>query len=114
MSRQCLALDLIDDEAAIAEYRRLHERIWPSVSAHLREAGVLDMQIWQLGTRLFMVMDTGPGFSAQAMARAALNDPQVQAWETLMWRFQAPTPWTAPGNKWQPMARIFSLAEQPP
>lgn len=114
MSRQCLALDLVGDAAAIAEYQRLHERIWPSISAHLRGAGVLDMQIWRLGTRLFMVMDTAPGFSAEAMAQAALDNPDVQAWETLMWRFQTPTPWTTPGNKWEPMTLIFSLADQPP
>ena len=66
MIRQCLALDLKDDPALIAEYERLHQQIWPQISAHLREHGVLDMQIWRLGTRLFMVMDTGPGFSAEA------------------------------------------------
>ena len=58
MNRQCLALDLKDDPALIAEYERLHQNIWPQISAHLRGHGVLDMQIWRLGTRLFMVMDT--------------------------------------------------------
>jgi L-rhamnose mutarotase len=114
MNRQCLALDLNDDDALIAEYQRLHQRIWPQIARHLRDSGVLDMQIWRLGTRLFMVMDTAPDFSPQAMDQAALANPKVQEWEDLMWRFQAPTPWTEPGNKWQPMEQIFSLADQPP
>ncbi len=111
--RFCLALDLAEDESSIAEYQRLHQRIWPDIAAHLRGQGVLDMQIWRLGTRLFMVMETAPGFSADAMDKASAANPRVQEWEALMWRFQRPTPWTEPGNKWQPMERIFSLVEQP-
>lgn len=111
--RYCLALDLIDDPVLIAEYQQLHQRIWPAVAEHLRSQQVLDMQIWRLGTRLFMVMDTGPDFSFDGMDRAARDNPEVQAWETLMWRFQTPTPWTAAGEKWQPMEQIFSLMEQP-
>jgi L-rhamnose mutarotase len=48
------------------------------------------------------------------MGQASAANPKVQEWEALMWRFQKPTPWTEPGNKWQPMAQIFSLADQPP
>lgn len=113
VQRFCQALDLADDDALIAQYQRLHQRIWPQIADHLRRQGVLDMQIWRLGTRLFMVMDTTPTFSAQAMADASAAHPKVQEWEALMWRFQKPTPWTEAGNKWQPMERIFSLAEQP-
>lgn len=112
--RFCLALDLDDDVALIAEYEQLHRRIWPEIAGHLRDHGVLDMQIWRLGTRLFMVMDTGPEFSTEAMDQASAANPKVQEWEALMWRFQKPTPWTAPGNKWQPMTQIFSLSDQPP
>ncbi|WP_110949629.1 L-rhamnose mutarotase [Pseudomonas bohemica] len=112
--RFCLALDLAEDEGLIAEYQRLHQRIWPEIAEHLHSQGVLGMQIWRLGTRLFMVMETAPDFSTEAMERASAANPKVQEWEDLMWRFQRPTPWTEPGNKWQPMERIFNLAEQPP
>ena len=107
--RHCLALDLKDDPALIAQYEALHRQIWPQISQHLLAHGVLDMQIWRLGTRLFMVMDTAPGFDAHAFARAQASDPDVQAWEALMWRFQQPTPWTAEHQKWTPMTQIFSL-----
>ncbi len=109
MNRQCLALDLIDDPALIAEYERLHQQIWPQISAHLRQYGVLDMQIWRLGTRLFMVMDTAPDFNSLAFEQASASDARVQQWEALMWRFQQRTPWTQPTEKWAPMTRIFSL-----
>ena len=51
MRRHCLTLDLKDDEAAIAEYKRYHVKIWPEVKKSLFDAGILDMEIYLLGTR---------------------------------------------------------------
>lgn len=111
--RTVLALDLKDDAALIAEYEQHHQRIWPEIAAHLRQQGVTGMDIYRLGTRMVMVMDTDDTrFDAAAMAAASQTDPKVRAWEELMWRFQAPTPWTPAGQKWVPMARIFDLAAQ--
>ncbi|OGB76881.1 MAG: L-fucose mutarotase, partial [Burkholderiales bacterium RIFCSPLOWO2_12_FULL_67_210] len=99
--RYALALDLVDDAQRIAEYEKAHERIWPEVRDHLRAQGVLDMEIYRLGTRLFMVMEVDPAvYSVQAMAEASLANPVIQRWETLMWTYQAPTPWTPAGEKW--------------
>lgn len=112
MARHCLALDLKDDPALIEEYKRHHECVWPEIRQHLTAAGVEDMQIYALGTRLFMVMDVTPEFTFEGMASLAAGNPKVQEWEELMWRFQAPTPWTPQGLKWVPMERIFHLAAQ--
>jgi L-rhamnose mutarotase len=71
------------------------------------------MQIWLTGPRLFMIMETGPDFSAEAKAAADAADPDVQAWEALMGKLQKALPWAAPSEKWTPAERIFSLAEQP-
>ena len=111
--RYALALDLVDDAQRIAEYEQAHERIWPEVRDHLHAQGVLDMEIYRLGTRLFMVMEVDPVvYSVQAMAEASLANPVIQRWETLMWTYQVPTPWTPAGEKWVFMDRIFSLASQ--
>ena len=107
--RYALALDLKDNAALIAEYERQHREIWPEVRKHLRDAHVEGMTIWRLGTRLFMLMQTGQHFSFEHMAALAASNDRIQAWETLMWRFQAPTPWTPVGVKWVPMAQIFDL-----
>lgn len=111
--RYALALDLVDDPQRIAEYEQAHQRIWPEVRDHLRAQGVLDMEIYRLGTRLFMVMEVDPAvYSVHGMAEASLANPVIQRWETLMWTYQAPTPWTPAGEKWVFMDRIFSLASQ--
>ena len=111
--RYCLALDLKDDPDLIARYEEHHRAVWPDVLRHLREHGVRDMEIFRLGTRMTMVMDTDDAvFDAERMAKAAEANPTVRAWEDVMWTFQAPTPWTPAGLKWTPMTRIFDLRTQ--
>ncbi|QUG75306.1 L-rhamnose mutarotase [Erwinia sp. E602] len=107
------ALDLQDDPQLIAEYRQHHQRIWPEIAAHLRQHGILSMEIYLLGTRLVMVMETGADYDAAAFNAASLGHPKVQEWEALMWRYQCATPWTPDGEKWVPMENIFSLTDQP-
>ena len=110
--RLCLALDLKDDPALIAEYCRLHEQIWPEIAASIRAAGILDMQIWRTGNRLTMVMEIGDQFDGNAKRVADAANPKVQEWERLMWRYQLPLPWADPGQKWVPMEKIFNLSDQ--
>jgi L-rhamnose mutarotase len=113
MNWQCLALDLRDDPALIAEYERWHQRehIWPEVVASIREAGILDMQIFRTGTRLVMLMRVSPDFDPAAKASADAASERIQAWEALMSTYQQSLPWAATGQKWVPMQRIFDLAE---
>lgn len=109
-SRYALALDLVDDEERIAAYEKAHEAIWPEVREHLLAHGVLDMEIYRLGTRLYMLMEVDPSvYSEEAMSRAAQENEAIVRWEALMWTYQAPTPWTPRGQKWVPMRRIFKL-----
>ncbi len=112
--RHCLMLDLRDDPALIAEYEQQHRVIWPEVATHLRSQGVLEMLIYRLGTRLCMVMDTDDAiFTFERMARAVAANPRLVAWEQLMSRCQAPTPWTPAGAKWVPAQQVFALTQQP-
>ena len=108
--RHCLMLDLKDDPALIAQYEAHHRAVWPDVLRHLADSGVTSMEIFRLGTRLCMVMETDDArFDAARMARAQVDDPRLAAWETLMWTFQAATPWTPAGEKWVPAERIFDF-----
>jgi L-rhamnose mutarotase len=112
--RRCLFLDLRDDPALIAQYEAHHREVWPEVVRHLRGHGVTGMQIWRLGTRLCMLMETDDAtFDAARMAAAESTDPRIAAWEALMWGFQAPTPFTPEGRKWVEGALIFDLPPLP-
>lgn len=109
MKRYCLALDLKDDPALIAEYKRHHENVWPEIKKSIRDAGVIDMEIYLLGNRLFMIMEVSEMFSFEAKAKADRNNPKVLAWEELMWKFQQALPQAKLGEKWLIMERIFKL-----
>jgi L-rhamnose mutarotase len=107
--RYCLTLDLKNDPNLIAEYKRYHEKIWPEISQSIKGSGIQDMEIYLLGTRMFMIMEVTEGFSFEAKADADRNNPKVQEWENLMWRFQQGLPGAKPGEKWLPMERVFKL-----
>ena len=110
--RYCLALDLKDDAALIAEYERYHEKIWPEVTQSIRDPGIEDMEIYRIENRLFMVMEVLDTFTFEAKAAADEANPRVAEWEELMWKFQQPLPWADPGEKWIGMERIFKLDEE--
>lgn len=107
--RYCLTLDLKDDPKLIAEYKRYHQKIWPEITRSIKDAGIEDMEIYLLGTRMFMIMEVNETFSFEAKKKADELNPKVQEWEALMWRFQQSLPKAAPGEKWLLMERIFSL-----
>jgi len=107
--RFCLTLDLKDDPGLIAEYKRYHEEIWPEITQSIRDSGIEDMEIYLLGSRMFMIMEVNEHFSFEAKARADLQNPKVQEWEQLMWKFQQALPEAKPGEKWLGMERIFKL-----
>lgn len=107
--RYCLALDLKNDPKLIAEYKRYHEKIWPEITESIKDSGVEDLEIYLLGTRLFMIIEVNDSFSFEAKAKADRSNPKVQEWEQLMWRFQQPLPQAKPGEKWLLMEKIFEL-----
>jgi len=107
--RFCLTLDLKDDPKLIVEYKRYHEQIWPEIAESIRDSGIRDMEIYLLGTRMFMVMEVDETFSFEAKAEADRRNPKVQEWENLMWKFQQALPQAKPGEKWMLMERIFKL-----
>ena len=114
-NRHVLLLDLVDDPAAIAHYEAWHAAgaLPPAIGRSIRASGITAMEIYRHGTRLVMVMETGPDFDPQAKAAADAADPDVQAWETLMASMQRPIPSAAAGEKWTAARRIFALAQQP-
>ncbi len=112
VKRYCQTLDLKEDPALVERYRHYHsaEGIWPEIPAGIREVGILQMEIYLLGTRLFMIVETPLDFDwERAMAR--LNTlPRQQEWEDFVSVFQAAAPGAASAEKWRLMERIFHLA----
>ena len=112
MKRYCLALDLKNDPALIAEYEQRHQAIWPEIRQSILDAGITVMDIYRFGNRLFMIMETEDAFSFEKKAAMDEANPTVQEWEQLMWQYQQEIPGAKPGEKWALMDRMFSLQEK--
>lgn len=111
MRRYCLTLDLKDDPQLIAEYKKYHKKIWREITESIRNSGIEDMEIYLLGTRMFMIMEVNESFSFEKKSAADRENPKVQEWEQLMWKFQRALSQAKPGEKWLLMERIFKLEE---
>lgn len=111
MKRYCLALDLVDDADLISEYEHHHksENAWPEIKKSITDAGIINMQIYRTGNRLFMIMETNDDFSFERKAAMDRENAKVQEWESLMWKFQSSLPWAKEGEKWILMDKIFEL-----
>ena len=107
--RYCLALDLKNDPTLIATYKRYHQKIWPEITESVKSAGILDMEIYLLDTRLFMIMEVDDNFSFEKKTEADRKNSKVQEWEKLMWTFQQALPSAKQGEKWLLMERIYKL-----
>ena len=86
VKRYCQTLDLRDSPELIAE-----------------------MEIYILGTRLFMIVETPVDFDWDT-AMARLNTlPRQQEWEEYMSILQQAAPGMSSAEKWIPMERMFHL-----
>ena len=113
VKRYVQTMDLKDEPALIAEYRKRHSRgeAWPEIQAGIREVGILEMDIYILGTRLVMIVETPLDFDwDSAMARLATL-PRQQEWEDYMAMFQQCKEGATSDEKWQMMEQIFYLYE---
>ena len=107
--RYCLALDLVDNTDLIAEYKDYHKNIWPEITKSIKDSGIEVLDIYCIGNRLFMIIEANERFSFDEKSKNDANNPKVQEWEELMWKFQKALPWAKPGEKWMLMEKIFEL-----
>ena len=109
MKKHCFALDLVDDAALIEEYKAYHQAVWPEIIKSIKDSGIEDLEIFHVGNRLFMIMVVNETFSFEKKNEMDANNPKVQEWETLMWKYQQALPIAKDGEKWMVMEKIFQL-----
>ena len=107
MKRYCQTLELMEDEGMIARYVEAHAHVWPEVIEGQREVGIVGMEIWRRGRRLFMIMDTVDDFDwNRDMARLATLPRQAE-WEAYVAQCQGADPSLPSTGKWHLMEKIF-------
>jgi L-rhamnose mutarotase len=109
MKRYCFALDLQDDPQKIQEYETWHKKVSTDIRESITSTGIVALDIYRVGDRMFMIMDAEDHFSLEEKAKKDAENPKVQEWEQLMWNYQRPLPFARPGEKWMLMEKIFQL-----
>lgn len=107
MKRYYLALDLKDDPQLIAEYEAHHGKVSAEILRSIKDSGIDRMEIFRAGNRMFMIIETTDAFSFEDKEKMDRANPAVEAWETLMWKYQQALPFAKPGEKWVLMKKFF-------
>ena len=109
--RYCQTLDLKDDSALIAEYVERHSKAkhWTEIVEGIRQVGILEMEIYLIDTRLFMIVETAEDFDWDAAFARLATLPRQAEWEEYMSVFQVSKPGASSAEKWRLMDRIFNL-----
>ncbi len=91
-----------------AEYKELHEHVWPDVLKMIRECNIRNYSIYFKDDFLFSYFEYhGNDFEADMAKMAA--DPQTQAWWKLTDPCQEPLETRRPGEKWAVMEEYFHV-----
>lgn len=111
--RYCQTMNLKQDSKLIEEYKNRHkkENIWKEIVEGIKSVGILEMEIYLIDNKLFMIVETLEDFNWDiAMAKLATL-PRQQEWEDYMAIFQDTAQGISSAEKWQLMERIFNLYE---
>jgi L-rhamnose mutarotase len=114
-TRYCFALDLVNDADLIDQYKQYHrsDKIWSEIVQGIRSVGILDMEIWAVFDRMFMIMEVPDDdkFDLDKQLQILSTLDRQQEWEQLMSKFQKPLQRARTGDKWVKMERIFKLPQ---
>ena len=108
--RYCQMLDLKNDPALIAEYKKRHSPgyYWKEIGEGIRAVGILNMEIYLLDNHLFMIVDTPVDFDWKSAFDKLATLPRQAEWERYMANFQEADPNATSDEKWKLMELMFS------
>ena len=111
--RYCQTLSLKNNPILIEEYRKIHseEKAWPEIRAGIRAVGILEMEIYILGSQLFMIIETPLDFDWKIAMDKLSNLPRQAEWEKYVSKFQDCPCLSSSPEKWKLMERMFYLYE---
>lgn len=111
--RYCQTLSLKNNPILIEEYRKIHseEKAWPEIRAGIRAVGILEMEIYILGSQLFMIIETPLDFDWKIAMDKLSNLPRQAEGEKYVSKFQDCPCLSSSAEKWKLMERMFYLYE---
>ncbi len=105
-----LTINLKDDPNIIEKYKVYHREVWSETLAALKAVGITKMNIYLIGRRLFMAMETVDTFDLERdFPRYLEQHPKCREWDELMRAFQEPVDEAQPNEWWAQMEPVFEL-----
>jgi len=104
-----ICLDDKNNKHLISEYIDYHKKVWPEIIQSIRNSGINSMEIYNVSNRLFMIAEVSDDFTLESKKKLDQNNPKVQEWENLMWKYQKALPFAEEGEKWVLMNSIFKI-----
>ena len=106
-------MELRNHADLIRRYREAHDRqhFWQEIKQGIEQVGILEMEIYLLGTRLVMIVETPLDFDWDSAMQRMATLPRQAEWEAFVSQFQRCDANATSDEKWQMMERIFHLYE---
>ena len=111
VKRYCQTLNLKNNPALIAEYRKIHSKkeAWPEIRKGIRSVGILEMEIYISGFQVFMIIETPLDFDWETAMNTLSHLPKQAEREEYVSEFQECAPKSTSTEKWKLMERMFYL-----
>ena len=111
LKRYVQFLEISDDQELMEQYRKWHseEHHWKEIRDGIRQVGILEMEIYMLGNKLVMIVDTPADFQWEEAMNRLATLPRQAEWEAFVSKFQGCAANARSDEKWQPMERMFRL-----
>ena len=79
VKRYCQTLNLKNNPALIAEYRKIHSKkeAWPEIRKGIRSVGILEMEIYISGFQVFMIIETPLDFDWETAMNTLSHLPKL-------------------------------------
>ena len=102
-------LELTDNPELIREYRKWHseEFHWKEIRDGIRAVGILEMEIYILGNKLVMIVETPVDFDWNSAFARLATMPRQAEWEAFVAAFQGCAADAKSDEKWQMTERMF-------
>ncbi len=109
--RYVQTLSLRDNLELIREYRRLHspEAFWEEIGEGIRQAGVLEMEIYIHHTTLCMIVELPAEADFNEVMQRRGTMPRQTEWEATVAQYQQCAADASSAGKWTLMERMFHL-----
>lgn len=111
VKRYCQCLEITDNPEMIRLYKECHSREnhWKEIRDGIRRVGILEMEMYISGNKVFMIVETERDFDWEASMARLADLPRQAEWEAFVAALQGCDPAASSAQKWTMMDRMFYL-----